>query len=634
MDPIEIFTTCCDLISGLIDLIQAWKNRDEYLDSVKIYINSIGDTLRKYENDKKFITSQQKAYLGLRDELEDFTGYLKSQKKKNAIVKFFNGSSFVKECEEHIQSLQKWINTMSLDVAMHFGEKTATNFKDVFAVLSKMEEEREKSKCTFKNQFKNSNAAAFWLKYFENEQDVEWEDFSMNFNAFVYRSEKKQLHKVVLDEIAKILDSDGNKIVNFQEWDDFYNKIWCRFDHKAKFLLMCEKKEEEEELPLPQAKVEKKKSLSPLTLVYLETNEEDDDWETDAKPFDFPINQKFVIGLKSYKYKDLDNSLIEREKDILQNSLLLGRCSDPKIKNPPTIPDIAFSHKITTLSRKQFQITAKNLLNERGYFITDLSLVNPSGFRVRDMPYALNEGMVLDLNTYLFEVSEVFPVAPADESQKDYIFMPTDGRVSLDGLRNTLRKLKLKDYEEEDENSKIYEDATENTSPKKKKKGLSAVQGKNVQPYVKLRNMNTFLPRKDSEGMDNEKFLSLKQVENRIITAKNIERSGENITLSSANSDKTEIFSVGSYEDNKIIIKDKSIDGYYCQLYYDYKKQGWFVVEKHPLSKQEKYSAGTLIYLKSFEQYKSNKIGSIGYKLRNGMEIWCNSHVFGVELQE
>ena len=161
MDPIEIFTTCCDLISGLIDLIQSWKNRDEYLDSVNVYINSIGDTLRKYENDKNFIKSQQKAYLGLSKELEEFTSYLKSQKKKNTIVKFFQGSSFVKECEDHIQSLQKWMNTMSLDVAMHFGEETAKSFKDIFVILSKMEEEREKSKCTFKNQFKKLSLVLF-----------------------------------------------------------------------------------------------------------------------------------------------------------------------------------------------------------------------------------------------------------------------------------------------------------------------------------------------------------------------------------------------------------------------------------------------------------------------------------------
>jgi hypothetical protein len=37
------------LISSVVNLIILWKNKDQYLNSVKEFINSIGDTLKKHE---------------------------------------------------------------------------------------------------------------------------------------------------------------------------------------------------------------------------------------------------------------------------------------------------------------------------------------------------------------------------------------------------------------------------------------------------------------------------------------------------------------------------------------------------------------------------------------------------------
>jgi len=48
-DPLEIVEDCFGLISSVVNLIILWKNKDQYLNSVKEFINSIGDTLKKHE---------------------------------------------------------------------------------------------------------------------------------------------------------------------------------------------------------------------------------------------------------------------------------------------------------------------------------------------------------------------------------------------------------------------------------------------------------------------------------------------------------------------------------------------------------------------------------------------------------
>ena len=321
MDPIEVSQCCISIISGLISLIQAWKGKDEYLMSIREFLNSLGSTIEKYTN-TNFANKKQLAFDGLKKQLEAFEVYLKKEHERNSIVKFFNGNSFIEECEKYMSELQKWVTTMNLDVAMHFGEETAQNFQELYTFLKKMEESRNLSKCSFKNEFQNSNAATFWIKYFENQQDVELTEFNLNFKAFVYKTEKKELPERVLDKILKDLDGDGNKIVNFREWDLFYENIWSRFDGKAQFLALCEKGDFESPLKKPSYL-----PLPPLILIYKDTNKETKNWVSKIKPFDFPIDHEFTITETGYKYQHIDESMIEANLDLVKTSLLVGKDS-------------------------------------------------------------------------------------------------------------------------------------------------------------------------------------------------------------------------------------------------------------------------------------------------------------------
>ena len=546
---------------------------------------------------------KQLAYEGLKNQLTEFQKYLLDQKERNSVVRFFQGNNFIDGCEKHIEELQKWMVTMELDLSLHFGEENAKNFKQLFEILSKMQETRGKSQCTFKDKFKNSNAASFWIKYFENEENVEWVEFLLNFKSFVYKTEKKELSEPILEKILKLLDSDGNKIVSFSEWDEFYEKIWSRFESKAEFLSP----------PVP------KKELPPLTLIYLQTNRE---IKTNNN---FPLKHEFLIGPMGFQHQDKNQSMIVKEKNLEKIALIVGRTT----KN--FTPDIAFSNEILTISKKQFHITAKNLLNDRGYFITDLSFANPTAFRVRDKAFALNIGMLVDVNDYLFEITEVFPIAKENENKKNYFFMPNDGRVADDGTLETLRKLRKKNYENTKEEDSDDEEHTLNLRGKKKPRPQP--NNENKLPYVKIRNMNGFLPQLIN-GEKNDNFLSYQKVDENIQCTENIKRQHETFVLTAEDPKKLALFFFGREEGNNIRIIDKFVSRYACQIYYDQNEKGWFLVEKHPASNQTNFSSGTLIYLKNFQQYNENKIASIGYKLRDGMEVICNDHVFGVNLQE
>ena len=54
MDPIDLAEKVCGLINDLIELIVLFKDRDSYLESVSEFLNSIGETIKKYESSPSF----------------------------------------------------------------------------------------------------------------------------------------------------------------------------------------------------------------------------------------------------------------------------------------------------------------------------------------------------------------------------------------------------------------------------------------------------------------------------------------------------------------------------------------------------------------------------------------------------
>ena len=613
----DIYST----ISYIMHLYTLFKDRDSYLESCREYMNSFAESIKAYEASNMLNKEKALSYKGLKKELKEYASFLeKSQKKKNVVTRFFKGNDFIAGCEKYVERIQKWASSMNLNLHLRYGEETAKNFEELFKALERIDAEKNTSTGKFKDKFSNSNAASFWIKYFQNQEDVEWTDFRLNLKSYIFSTEKKELTDSVIDKISQIIDADGNKIVNYAEWDLFYAKIWNNFDLKAKFLMDCDDNLEIYPNKKAAHHVEETKETMPaivlpmMTLIYKQTNKDAENWEKTKKPYDFPLNHMICITEQGYEYINNDKKMEKKPKNLSKDPLVFGR---ENLKFPVQA-DILFHNLISTISRKQFHLTTKNRLNESGYYITDLSAINPTTFRVRKTPFALNAGMLIELNTHLFEIMEVSPNVN-DENDEDYIYMPTDGRESKDSLRNTLRKLggEIEEPTKEDEH----------TIRKKRRKTGSAIE----KPSLKLRIVNCHL----NEEQDEDRYIPFNKLDKIYEVAKHIVMDKENITITGDSVNKFYMISVGSDKDNHIIIHDKeNINNYYCQIYYDQNQKGWFIVEQHPESKQTEHSIGTLILLKSFSQFKDQKIGSIGYKLRDGMEIFFNYHVFEVKLKK
>ena len=189
-----------------------------------------------------------------------------------------------------------------------------------------------------------------------------------------------------------------------------------------------------------------------------------------------------------------------------------------------------------------------------------------------------------------------------------------------------LSKIKVREAEE-NKGDDVEEECTRRRKKKKTHQGAT--------PVLKVRIMNPFMPAVDSDGDDNSRYFNIQQLDEKISTSGKIVREKEVLCLTSDRMDKGAVYSIGSHQNNQIVINDGDFDAFFCQFYYDHVRRGWFVVEKHEQSNQTEYSSsGTLICLKNFQQYKEEKIGSIGHKLKDGMEIFFNFHVLGVRLQE
>ena len=662
MDALSMAQDIFSIISGVMDLIALFKDSDHYLESCYEFMNSLAESMQKYEATSSN-SMNHLAYDGLKKELLGFKECLKAQKNKNVVSRLFKGKQFIENCEGFLKRMQYWVNNLNLNLVLRNGKENTINFEEIFLHLKKIEEDLHDSGSKFKDNFKNKNAANFWLKYFEKQEGVEILDFSKKFKDYVSETENKVLSESIIEQICNIIDEDGNKIINYSEWDRFYDKIWSRFDHKLEFIQMSEtiQKEPKQKLfqklqliyketntedidykqinfPIGHTQKEPKQQLFPLLkLIYKETNTEED---KNYMQINFPIDHTFSITQNSFEYYDLDNNLIQKKKDLEKFPLVFGKFSSNSLKENKPLTDIIFHKNNSTISRQQFQITAKNLFNDKGYYITNLSTSNPTSFRLRTKPFALNVGMLIDLNSIMFEVTHVFPIAIPDENRQDYIYLPIEGRDCENEITNAITETHKEDKGLA-ETIRIIQGKKKNKNKKvltEEDKGLAETirkfQGKKNKnkienPYLKIRVVNEFL----DEEEDADKFMTFEEIEKKFKVSKGIEKEHEKFIIKIENNEKFKMVSIGSADDNDIVINDKkNFDEYYCQMYYDEKMKGWFIVEKHERSKQKEHSIGSWILLKNFMQLKEKNIGSIGYKLRDDMEIFFNYHVFKVKL--
>lgn len=579
-----------DLTIFIKELVTNFRSRDSYLNTIKAYMDAITQSLTQFKTAYKEGKVKKEGIplaCGLLEEsLMKLRSFLEKENSANKIIKFLKGSSLRKSCTEYMNEITKNILSMNLAVSVRNGNEEIMRFDELEKRFDLVDEKL--SKIAISKNFQNPISADFWIQNFGEEQIVDSARFLEKFKGFVFTQEKILLDEMQTMNILSLLDEDQQKTVSCQQWDKFFTEIWTYFERKQEIFT------KKELILRPVAE-----TLPQLTLIYEETNFDD------LKEYDYPIGHVFKITDESYEFVDIAQNKIKNNKNLTKEGLMVGK------KKNGVNPDIYFDTHIKTVSGKQFQITAKKYLNVKGYYISDLSTTNFTALKVESHPHALNTGMVFDLNGHVFEVLKVIP-EPLDGVKKDYFFIPTSGMEnSGEGLieamikqsKKTRASLLIKEKEEAKTEGDPEEDRTFKRVPKTRYNA-----NKQATPTIVVQCLQT--PEGPVEGQ--------KPIE---LTAK----SSKGLYLAE----------VGSNKDCALFINDKDgILPYNCQIVYEPEFKCWVMAEKWPGSKQVDPSAGSLIYLKTAEDFKKGQAGGFACRLRNGMKIFFNCHVFSVNLKE
>lgn len=577
-----------DFTMFIKELISSYKQRDTFLQSINIFMDSITQSMRSFqnalsENKIKKEPSLPTAFDQLAKTLANFKNFLEKENKSNKFMKFLKGTSLRISSQQFMDEISKQLNILNLAVNVKYGNEQLSRFDDVVKYLESIDEKL--NKVSIMKKFNNQLAADFWIQNFVEEQIVDSSYFMEKFKVMVYNQEKRTLTDKQIANILALLDEDQQKTVNFTQWDLFYSDIWSFFERKQELI------QNQEFIIHSDNSIQ----LSDLVLIYEETN------QSSPKEYDYPIKHRFHITDKDYEFVDISNNKVKNQKNLQMEGLVFGK------KKPGWNPDIYFDSHLKTISGKQFQIIAKKYLNVQGYFISDLSTTNCTSFKVEKTPYALNNQMVLDLNGHLFEVLKVIP-EPSDENNKGYYFVPTAGMQNLGDslIEETIRKARKKRNSglikfEEDKNEEPIREVEETTL---KRKPRAHSPTKTMQPTLILQCI---------EGVLKDKKFEMKINSNK----------------------ESYVAGVGFAKDNTIVIDDEEgILDYNCQIVFVPEFNCWVIAEKWPKSKQTDYSAGTLVYLKTAQDYKNEQARSIACKLRNGMKIFFNCHVLSVNCKD
>ena len=94
MDPLSVVKDVKALISQILKVYNLFKNRDKYLESCKVYMNSFAESLETYEASNIGIKNKSLSYEDLKKDLLEYISFLEAQKKKNVLFQNIFGSDF------------------------------------------------------------------------------------------------------------------------------------------------------------------------------------------------------------------------------------------------------------------------------------------------------------------------------------------------------------------------------------------------------------------------------------------------------------------------------------------------------------------------------------------------------------
>lgn len=559
LDPLE---KILDIAMALKDLVEIYKGKDKYFESCYTYLDSVMESVTDYKAHRDPKQKLPIACKLLQDELESFKEFLEKEKSRNSFTSFFRGSSMVNEAKELMTAIEKQIHNFNMAVIVEFKNETSDNFKRLPSSGVGGIESQLKSK------FLYPEASDMWSNRFFQEEQVSWSDFAFAIKKFALDTLKIELNEVQIEQIITSIDENHDRLIRYDEWDNFYGKVW-KDEEKRK-----------EILSRPPVIIKKASTMiNPLVLKVKKVNTDD------PKEYRYPENHEFFISEDKVEFIDYENKGITIMRNWEKEALYVGRIK-PQIYKP----DIYYHNKVTSvIAEKQFQITMKTLVGQSGFYLYNLTPGNITSLAIENIPYIVEPGMIFDLSGALIMVEEMDPPlnCALKEDSPDYFYVSVQPKIEEDtkGDEPTLAAQKKK--------KKKASGGGEEEAPKKKAKKSAAVQSSIMFRVIEG----------DAEPKEQE-FKAAKKGEEKVVK-------------------------VGSDENCDLIIKD--IEKVNVVFRFDGTLKNW-VVERNEQCTNELDADGwlkTYLLLMHANDYtvKSSdkpKVGKVAAKLRDKMKIAYN----------
>ncbi len=453
----------------------------------------------------------------------------------------------VKEAQDLQSAIEKQIHNFNLAISVDNQIETNENFKKMISFGGP-------AGSNLRKFFKNTTAADMWIMNFFQDEKVSWSAFSTAMKTFTLNSEKFELSDIELEIIVASMDADHDRLISFEEWDSFYEEIWSNLPKKQNLLKSNPIFEKKSFIKIP-----------PLVLKVAQINTDD------PKKFMYPVGHEFIISEEKITFQNYEGKEITVLKNWQKEALILG-----KIKPTVYVPDVYFHQKVSSVKEKQFQIVLKKMLNNKGFFLNNLSPSNPTSLKIEKIPYVIGTKMIFDLAETLIEIVEIEPEPNPniDEESPDYFFVNFQEKNNNDeekGNEVTIKRPRKKKDNNDDDN-KVRRPGRKTAGPP---------------PSITL---------KIIQGVDEKK-------------------AAFTFTLKDRNDKK--VIRIGSNDNNEVVVKD--LEDVQLMIKWDEVINCWTAFS----DEKKGEFGGTYLYLIPSNEYmnKNLKQGLLSVKLRDKMKI-------------
>ena len=463
MDVINPLEKILETITSLIELADFYKPKLKWFESCGIELKSISEIIKKFKDNRKTEKPFFRVCFILLEELEAFKDFLEKEKKISTVVSFFKESSIIREGKDYMCQINSQIYYFNMNVEMESRVDSHKNMK-------KLIEKNDNFISDFKKRFRIEKAAELWILSFNQEEQVSFYAFKIFMTNLAKQTAKIDLNEEQMGVILKTIDRNLDHLVQFHEWDFFYEIYWSDEIDRTKLL----------KTPIDKSIEIKIKKISSMILKVCQVNKWDD------KSVIYPINHEFRFSQDNFSYIDYKNAEIIKPINWERDTVVFG-----KNNQTPVQPDVLF-HPKSSINYKQFHISYKSFAVQEanGYYVQNLSTGVPTCLKVEKIPYVVESGMLFILaNTYLF-IEKVKDSSTLVENSPEYFWTPLY-------------------FQEED----LHGDRLTICEPKKIKKGesIEIPMKKNNLSSITISSVgNEGMPSRLFDVVDNKKKLNIK----------------------------------------------------------------------------------------------------------------------------